>query len=102
MNTENNIRTKLEQQLQPSYLVIVNESRNHNVPPNSETHFNVTIVSDAFSNKRQVQRHQLVYGVLAEELSASVHALALHTFDPQEWQANNEVKQSPPCMGGEK
>lgn len=101
MKIESTILSKVKQELQPIYLSVLNESGNHNVPPNSETHFNVTIVSDAFNNLRQVQQHQLVYKVLAEELEGPVHALALHTYKPSEWLDEDQAP-SPECMGGDK
>ena len=34
---------------------------------------------------RAVMRHRLVYQLLAQQLADSVHALALHLYDPEEW-----------------
>ena len=42
------------------------------------------IVSDAFAGKPLVARHRLVYGALAEELQAGLHALQLSTKTPAE------------------
>ena len=102
MKVQSAIQKKLEVEFQPIYLNIVNESNNHNVPPNSETHFKVTVVSNLFEGQRSVQRHQRVYGVMADELAGPVHALALHTYTPKEWQQQGVAPQSPPCLGGEK
>ncbi len=99
---ENQIHTKLTQGFQPQHLEVLNESHMHSVPPGSETHFKVTLVSPQFEGKRQVQRHQAIYGCLADELKSGVHALALHTFSPSEWRINNEVPASPQCLGGSK
>lgn len=99
---ENRILTKLTDAFQPSYLQVENESHMHSVPPGSESHFKVTLVTDVFTGKRQVQRHQAVYGCLAEELKNGVHALALHTFNSEEWAASGVVPASPQCLGGSK
>ncbi len=99
-SVESSIRTKLVAGLAPEHLEITNESYMHSVPPGSETHFKVVLVCATFSGKRQVQRHQAVYACLAEELKGGVHALALHTFSPTEWRANNIVEASPQCLGG--
>ena len=97
------IKTKLNQQLQPQYLLVENESHMHSVPPNSETHFKVTIVASQFDELSMVKRHQLVYQVLTEELAGPVHALALHTLTPQQWQQRAQsTPDSPNCMGGGK
>lgn len=99
---ENQIHTKLSQHFHPTYLEVINESYMHSVPAGSETHFKVTLVSPQFEGKRQVQRHQAIYACLADELKRGVHALALHTFSPEEWQSNNQVPASPQCLGGSK
>lgn len=101
MSTQNTIESKLQQAFTPQFLQVDNESHQHNVPSNSETHFKVTLVSESFIDKRPVQRHQQVYGCLQAELAGCVHALALHTYAPKEWEAAN-VPESPRCLGGSK
>lgn len=101
-SVENQIHTKLGRAFQPAHLEVINESYMHSVPPGSETHFKVTLVSAFFEGKRQVQRHQAIYACLSEELGAGVHALALHTFSPKEWQTDDRVPKSPQCLGGSK
>tara|TARA_B110000444_G_scaffold255932_1_gene291299 strand:- start:83 stop:406 length:324 start_codon:yes stop_codon:yes gene_type:complete len=97
------IEEKLAAAFAPSHLQVFNESHQHNVPPGSESHFNVVIVATSFVGKRKVARHQQVYKVLADEISGSVHALALHTYTEDEWQQRyGEVPMSPPCLGGAK
>ncbi|KAK9817008.1 hypothetical protein WJX72_008198 [[Myrmecia] bisecta] len=85
------IQRKLETALKPSLLKVTDESHLHaghsgnpSGDPNAETHFRVEVVSEAFAGKPLVQRHRLVYGVLAEELNTGVHALALKTKTPAE------------------
>ncbi len=103
MTIQQSIETKLASGLQPELLEVINESHMHSVPPNSETHFKVTLVSAAFDGKRHVARHQLVYGLLGEEMGGPVHALALHTYSPQEWaQRGAAAPDSPACLGGSK
>lgn len=99
---ESRIHTKLVAGFQPVHLEVINESYMHSVPPGSETHFKVVLACAAFAGKRQVQRHQAIYACLAEELQSGVHALALHTFSPEEWQTSNQVPASPQCLGGSK
>jgi stress-induced morphogen len=96
------IEAQLQAEFQPIYLEVLNESHMHAVPPGSESHFKVVIASPSFDGRRQVQRHQAIYACLAEELRRGVHALALHTFSPEEWQAKGEVPASPQCLGGSK
>lgn len=96
---ENAIVTKLSNGLSPQELSVLNESHMHNVPPGSESHFKVVVVSDEFSGKRLVQRHQLVYQQLQEELQGGVHALAIHAYTPDEWQVQKQAPASPKCLG---
>ena len=103
MSVQGTIEAKLQAEFSPSYIEVLNESHMHSVPKNSETHFKVTLVSDAFSNMRKVARHQKIYALLAEELKAGVHALALHLYTTEEWQERNGLSpESPQCMGGSK
>ena len=96
------IEQKLTDQFSPEYQQVTNESYMHSVPPGSESHFKVVLVTGAFEGKRQVQRHQLVYGCLREEMDGGVHALALHTYTPAEWREVVDTPASPQCMGGSK
>ncbi len=102
MSVQHRIESTLAEALQPEHLEVHNESHMHSVPPDSETHFKVVIVSHALDGVRKVARHQKVYGLLAEELAGPVHALALHTYTPAEWQVLNRAPDSPDCLGGSK
>jgi BolA protein len=102
MSVQEQIENALNQLLSPVVLDVVNESSQHNVPPDSETHFKVVIVSEQFVGRRKVARHQQVYGAVSEQLAGPVHALALHTYTPEEWQIQGNSPQSPNCMGGSK
>lgn len=83
--------------LQPQELQIEDESHMHSRGP--ESHFKVVLVSTAFDGVRKVQRHQKVYGALGD-LMQQFHALALHTFSPDEWQVEQDTPDSPHCRGG--
>lgn len=102
MNIQDQIESELTTLLNPTVLQVENESDQHNVPPNSETHFKVVVVSEDFVPMRKVARHQRVYATLAAQLEGPVHALALHTYTPEEWQQQLSAPQSPNCMGGSK
>lgn len=102
MKIQNQITEKLKSEFAPQFLDVENESRNHNVPAGSESHFKVTIVSDKFDSKRLIQRHRLVNACLAHELANEIHALAIHTYTDAEWQERNGAPTSPECLGGSK
>lgn len=102
MTIEDDIRNKIAAALQPQHLEVINESNNHNVPPGSESHFKLVIVTAGFNDKSLVARHRIINKLLADELAGPVHALALHTLTPEEWAATGAAPVSPPCMGGSK
>ena len=97
------IEQKIMAELAPAHLEVVNESHMHSVPPGSESHFNVVVVSDAFEGQNRVNRHRTVNRILAAELATQIHALALHTHTSAEWSARGgRVLDSPECLGGSK
>lgn len=83
--------------LQPEHLEVLDESHMHS--RGLETHYKAVIVSPQFEGLNAVKRHQKVYGSLGE-LMGQVHALALHTYTPQEWAAQGIAPDSPTCRGG--
>ncbi len=97
------IETKLHNALNPSYLSVVNESYMHNVPPGSESHFKVVVVSEGFSGERLIMRHRKVNKLLEDELENHIHALAIHTYTDSEWKmVRDGAPESPLCMGGQR
>ena len=103
MRVQTNIENKIRDQLAPVHLEVVNESHMHSVPPGSESHFKVIVVTDAFEGASLVQRHQKVNGILADELRDEIHALAMQTHTPEEWTARGgAIFDSPQCLGGSK
>lgn len=101
---EKRIREKLQAEFAPLYFELENESHQHSVPKNSETHFRVFLVSALFEGLSRIERARRVHAVLASELREGVHALSHKTLTPAEWEAqgHDSKMQSPPCMGGSK
>lgn len=103
-----NLQQQIEQKirasgLNPQHLEVINESYKHNVPEGSESHFKLIVVSAQFSDQSLLDRHRTVNQILANELKNKIHALALRTLTPQEWEASNHRdKPTPPCLGGSK
>ena len=98
MSVQRTIEAKLTAGLKPRHLEVVNQSDRHNVPPGSESHFKVVLVSDTFEGLSLVSQHRMVYALLSQELEDGVHALALHTYSPSSW--NSASPESPECLGG--
>ena len=101
MSVLTDIETKLRDSLSPVYLQVENESHMHNVPADAETHFKLVVVSEIFAGLRAVQCHQRIYQLLSEQLQAGVHALAIHTYTPEQWALQQQAPASPECLGGE-
>jgi BolA protein len=102
MNVAERIEQLVKAGMQVEWFALENESHMHSGPA-TESHFKLVLVSPDFAGKRLVQRHQLVYGLVAELMQNPIHALALHLHTPEEWQQRNgEVPESPNCMGGSK
>ena len=103
MSMQEKIETKIRTSLAPSHLQVINESHRHSVPPGSESHFKLVIVSERFEGLRLVQRHQTVNRILDQELRDGIHALSLQTLTAAEWtRREGRTLASPPCLGGSK
>jgi BolA protein len=102
MSMQTTIEQKLVGEFDVDYIQVENESHMHNVAPGAESHFKVTIVSNSFDDQMLIKRHRAVNQALQQEMQ-QIHALALHTLTPQEWQARGGVvADSPKCRGGGK
>lgn len=96
MSIEDTIREKLIQAFSPVTLNVENDSGRHAGHAHlahhlrgpgvvtGETHFNVTIVAEAFAGQSRVARQRMVYAALKDELAGPVHALALKAKAPGE------------------
>lgn len=104
MSRASRLNEILSRALSPLHLEIENESFMHSVPPGSETHFKVLVVSAAFEGKSRIDRQRLVNELLKAELQSGLHALTQRTLTPAEWdlQKNQMHFQSPECLGGSK
>ena len=72
--------------LSPSHLDIQDDSAAHagHAGANSGGHYDLLIVSAAFSGKNRVQRQRLVYQALGDLMQNGIHALAMRTLTPEE------------------
>jgi BolA protein len=81
------IRQKLTTEFNPQLIEIIDNSAAHAGHAGARKgggHYHVTIVSDAFDGKSLVQRHQLIYAVLAEMMKDQIHALGINALTPSE------------------
>ncbi|MEY3552729.1 MAG: hypothetical protein RL735_1077 [Pseudomonadota bacterium] len=91
-SVKDTIAAKLQAALAPSSLEVIDESDQHaghmfhpgGVEPRGETHFRIKIVSATFSGQSRLERHRTINHLVAEELRAGVHALAIEARAPGE------------------
>lgn len=88
MRVRDAIERNINKALNPVRLQIEDESARHaghaGARPEGETHFNVTVVADAFAGKSRVERQRMVYAALKELMETRIHALAMTTLTPAE------------------
>ena len=81
MNMREKISARLTAGLSPTMLEVIDESHLHaghsGARAGGETHYRVRLAAPGFAGKSLVACHRLVNDALAEELAASVHALAI-------------------------
>lgn len=75
--------------LKPHQLDVIDDSAKHAGHAgakglNGESHFTVRVVADAFEPLSTVQRHRLIYTLLAEEMEGGIHALSIDAKTPTE------------------
>ncbi|TIP35892.1 MAG: BolA family transcriptional regulator [Mesorhizobium sp.] len=96
MSIQSTMENKLKAAFSPERLTVINESHlhagHHHVEHGheavfdgtGETHFRVRIVSQNFAGMNRIERHRAVNRLLADELKAGVHALAIDPAAPGE------------------
>ena len=57
------------------------------VKTDGQGHYEALVVTEQFQGKRSIARHQMVYGTLGALVGSEIHALALRTYTPEEWQS---------------
>jgi BolA protein len=73
--------------LKPSQVDLRDESAQHaghaGARPSGGSHWQLTIVSDAFTGKTAVARHRMVYEALGDLMKRDVHALRIEALAPE-------------------
>ncbi|MEO8601273.1 MAG: BolA family protein [bacterium] len=84
----------LQRGFAPLHLQVDDEShlhRGHAGAAGGGGHFRVCIVAAAFRGQNQVARQRAVYAHLGDAMRSSIHALALRTLTPEEWDAQSRA-----------
>lgn len=89
MGTAEQLAARLRRGLRPSHLDIVDFSAAHaghaGARPGGESHFQVTIVADAFDGRSRLERQRLVLDAARELMKDDIHALTITALTPAEW-----------------
>jgi len=81
------IRMRLQDSLTPAEINIVDESHLHASHPGAKNgggHFNLEIISPAFDDKSQIERHRMIYSALGDAIGTDIHALSIKARTPSE------------------
>ena len=81
------IKSLLTESLTPERLELADNSQAHAGHAGAQSgggHYHVLIVSDAFTGKSLVQRHQLIYKALGDLMKHEIHALGIEALSPSE------------------
>jgi BolA family transcriptional regulator, general stress-responsive regulator len=72
--------------LEPSVLDIEDQSEGHvhHAGRGKGGHFKVKIVSQAFAEKKPLQRHQMIYQALGDLMTTHIHAISIDAKAPGE------------------
>ena len=75
------IKERLERELSPSHIEIIDESHlhaGHAGAASGAGHFNVIIISDKFTGQSAIQRHRMVYLAVNDLMPSEIHALSIN------------------------
>jgi BolA protein len=84
------IEAKLRERLEARHVEVLDESHLHAGHAGAASgggHFRATIVSSQFEGESRVQAQRRVYAALADEMQSAIHALAMRTLTPEQWEA---------------
>jgi len=73
--------------LQPENIEIIDESAQHAGHAGARSgggHYQMTIISPAFTGQNTVARHRAIYQALGDLMSTRIHALSITAYSPEE------------------
>jgi stress-induced morphogen len=73
------IKRLIESSLPGAVAIVIDEA-------NDGEHFVAEVMSPSFVGQSLVKQHQAVYGALGARMGGAIHALALKTYTPEQWQ----------------
>jgi len=89
MSEKDKIQQILNERLEVSHMVVVDESHLHaghvQAQKSGGGHFSVFIVSTDFIGMSLISRHRMINQALREEFQSAIHALSIHAQTPEEY-----------------
>jgi BolA family transcriptional regulator, general stress-responsive regulator len=90
------IELRLRETLGAVHVEIEDESRLHAGHGATGGHYRAVVVAERFAGLSRVAAQRLVYAALGDWMQGPIHAFAVRTFTPEEWQA---VDRADPAHG---
>jgi BolA protein len=90
---------------QSTYIQLINESNQHSIGRDIESHFKLTVIAPFSTNmglKTLISRHRFVNNLLPKN-ELDIHSLSLHLYTEEEFKnRNGYIPLSPGCASGKK
>ena len=89
MKRKINIENLILKIFKPELLSVIDVSEQHrghkNFKEGVESHFEIIIVSEKFTNLSRIERHRMVNQSLREEFLSDLHSVVLKTYTSEEY-----------------
>lgn len=74
-------------QLEPSDIQLHDDSASHagHAGSTGGGHYDLLVIAPVFTGKRALERHRMVYGLLADLIPSRIHALSIKAMAPDEF-----------------
>lgn len=81
------IENALKERLEPTRLLVKDQSHlhaGHAGAQDGRGHFEVIVVSSAFTGKSRIERHRMVFAAVGDLMQTDIHALSVNAYTPDE------------------
>ena len=89
MKRKINIENLILKIFKPEFLSVIDVSEQHrghkNFKEGIESHFEIIIVSEKFTNLTRIERHRMINQILKEEFLSDLHSVVLKTYTSEEF-----------------
>ena len=89
LKRKNTIENLILKNYKPKFFSVIDVSEQHrghqNFKEGIESHFEIIIVSEKFTNLSRIERHRMVNRTLKEEFLSDLHSVVLKTYTSEEY-----------------